>query len=333
MSKLIKRDWRNWEPEKSPSGGVGSGSGKLHCNKTSEIKKAVSINLKPVDMSKIVSKTSKNTPRRLNYAKGGLKYNKNNLDLKSKDFSTREKRQKILDKRDYLDWSESFNEDIEFDRNDNRARGIVSVSDESKDRRLANTLANIISKLAEDKTGEPIIGEDEWDVKEIMMRSITKRSIYSCMQSRERENIILVLDSSPSCSQMAMLYAKIAFLSVKIGCLDIYLAPNAFVTHKMDNRTGKYTSLYSIGKDKSFLLCDMDRLDNFFSNRVILFFGDYDGHRHIAKASHKNEIHWFNQDYEGTESDKQYLSDRKFDGNVYPCLNRKDLISITKTIR
>jgi len=170
-----------------------------------------------------------------------------------------------------------------------------------------------------------------------MMRSITKRNIYSCMQSRERENIVLVLDSSPSCQSTSELYAKIALLSVKIGCLDIYLAPNAYVTHKMNSKSYEYEPIFDLSKDSSFIICGMDELHNFFKNRVILYFGDWDGEDMISKASQTNEIHWFNKDYTYRTSYRfiDYIKKQQpdFGGTAYGCRTRKDLISITKTIR
>ena len=195
----------------------------------------------------------------------------------------------------------------------------------------------MVSKLAEERSGDVIIGEDEWDLQELMMRSITKRNIYSCMQSRERENIVMVLDSSPSCQSTSELYAKIAMLSVKIGCLDIYLAPNAYVTHKMNNKSYKYEPIFDSSKDSSFIVCGMDELHNFFKNRVILYFGDWDGEYMIAKASQTNEIHWFNKEYTHRTSYKfiDFIKEQQliFDGTAYGCRTREDLISITKTIR
>jgi hypothetical protein len=126
-------------------------------------------------------------------------------------------------------------------------------------------------------------------------------------------------------------------LSVKIGCLDIYLAPNAYVTHKMNNKSYKYEPIFDSSKDSSFIVCGMDELHNFFKNRVILYFGDWDGEYMIAKASQVNEIHWFNKEYTHRTSYRfiDFIKEQKliFDGTAYGCRTREDLISITKTIR
>ena len=336
MSKLIKRDWRNWQPPMSSSYSEKlSNYGKMSALKSPKLKPKMAKSIPSPPTNTI--KTSKRHPIRLKNNKGGVKFNKNNLDLKSKNFHKHEIEHALNNYDNNIRWSGQFDKKREFSRNDKRTKSVFAVAKESKDKRLANTLSIMVSKLAEERSGDVIIGEDEWDLQELMMRSITKRNIYSCMQSRERENIVMVLDSSPSCQSTSELYAKIAMLSVKIGCLDIYLAPNAYVTHKMNNKSYKYEPIFDLSKDSSFIVCGMDELHNFFKNRVILYFGDWDGEYMIAKASQTNEIHWFNKEYTHRTSYKfiDFIKEQQliFDGTAYGCRTREDLISITKTIR
>ena len=153
------------------------------------------------------------------------------------------------------------------------------------------------------------------------------------MQSRERENIVLVLDSSPSCERSARFYSKIAYLSCKLGNLDIYLAPNARITHKMNAKTREYEKVFDINKDKDMLLFDMDALHNFFRNRVILFFGDYDGMRQICGASENNEVYWLNNDYEDKQYHDEFLCGQKFHGTVFNVSSKEDLINTIRKLR
>ena len=336
MSKLIKRDWRNWQPPGASSySGKFSKYGKMTSLKSPKLVPNITKNIavKPIN----TIKPSKIHPIRLQKNKGGVKFNKNNLDLKSKNFHKHDIEHALDNYDNNIRWSNNFDSKCKYSNNDKRTKSVFAVAKESKDKRLANTLSIMVSKLAEERSGDVIIGEDEWDLQELMMRSITKRNIYSCMQSRERENIVMVLDSSPSCQSTSELYAKIAMLSVKIGCLDIYLAPNAYVTHKMNNKSYKYEPIFDLSKDSSFIVCGMDELHNFFKNRVILYFGDWDGEYMIAKASQTNEIHWFNKEYTHRTSYKfiDFIKEQQliFDGTAYGCRTREDLISITKTIR
>ena len=339
MSKLIKRDWRNWQPPATSSYSQKLSNyanyGKMSALKSPKLKPKIAKSIPSPPINTI--KTSKTPPKRLQNNKCGVKFNKNNLDLKSKDFPEH-RIEKALDNYDNnIRWSQHFDKNCKHNKNDKRTKSVFAIAKESKDKRLANTLAIMVSKLAEERSGDVIIGEDEWDLQELMMRSVTKRNIYSCMQSRERENIVLVLDSSPSCQSTSELYAKIALLSVKIGCLDIYLAPNAYVTHKMNNKSYEYEPIFDLSKDSSFIICGMDSLHNFFKNRVILYFGDWDGEDMIAKASQTNELHWFNKEYTYRTSYRfiDYIKEHQLDfgGTAYGCATREDLISITKTIR
>jgi len=328
MAKLIQRDWRNWKPPQTPSGSRNSSPVESQgLNSSDQLPSAT----KPVKATKkaIRLKNTKNTAKRINFNTGSDIFKKKNFGMIAKKQGNDYVNEMMDDFKSHLSWSKDF-ERYDYKPTMNRAKGIIATRDDSRDKRLANTIAIMISKLAEDKTGEPIIGEDEWDMQELMLRSITKRNIYSCMQSRERENIVLVLDSSPSCEHMSRLYSKIAYLSVKFGCLDVYLAPNAHITHKLNSKTGKYERVFDIKKHRDMIICGMDSIDKFFKNRIILFFGDYDGAFFLEKSSKINEIHWFNNDY-SSEHQEDYAYE--YCGSVYSCKTRQDLINIIRKLR
>ena len=344
MSKLIKRDWRNWKPQQTPSGKRstpgfdsfqslgGGGDNNIQAVKPKSVKKKA-VKLDNIHTNGINNKDFiRKTPARIKISGNKSLINNNNFNFRAKKLSETHKSIKIDSFDDSIEWSNELITSEKREINKNRARSIVSKANTTKDRRLSGALAVMISKLAEDKSGEPIIGEDEWDVQELMMRSITRRNIYSCMQSRERENIVLVLDSSPSCRDVAKLYSKIAFLSCKLGNLDIYLAPNARITHKMSVKTGQYEKVFDAERDEDMIVCGMDALHNFFNNRVILFFGDYDGTTQICSASHSNEIYWLNNSYDEYDH-KDYLRGKKFNGTVFDVSSRKDLINTIRKLR
>ena len=335
MDKLIKRDWRNWKQPQTPSGSTVSALGESQ-ELGADVQKCIKkVKLPKFDISskyKSIPKTSKIPSKRPKLNLGGGNYTKQNLDLKTKDFCDAHVDNMMMDYEQNIEWSNDFNNSIKWAQNQGRARNVFTVANESKDKRLANTLSIMVSKLAEDRVGEVTIGEDEWDIEQLMMRGITKRNIYSCMQSRERENIALVLDSSPSCQSEAELYSKMAYLSAKIGCLDIYLAPNAYVTHKYNIRTGLYDAIFDKDNDKNAILLELDKFHNFFKNRVVLFFGDWDGQQTILDASCHNEVHWFHSEFRYDEQDDiPHL--RRYNGAIYACKTREDLISTIKTIR
>lgn len=334
MGKLIKRDWRNWKPQsipsKRPSLEQGKGLPALGADgidttmksiqdipKVAQAKKAI----KPQKFNKLASRK---IPIRKNPKIIKMKQNKSYVSIAST-------------RLDYFDdenqWTKDFKQKVR-NINEEEARNTFTSAIESKDKRLSNSFARMISKYAEDHIGEPTIGEDEWDINELMMRGITKRNIYSCMQSKDRLNIALVLDSSPSCHQQSLLYHKIAALSNKLGSVDIYLAPNARLTHQFNSRISDYEPMFEDknGIKQDDIVLQLNYMNNYFKNRVIFFFGDYDGTLILKKCSKNNIIHWFNQDFDA-EDDEREVYRNGYKGKIYKCSNRKDLINITRGIR
>jgi len=333
LDKLIKRDWRNWKPQSIPSkrpssqqteglpavgaGGIDTAIKNIHSiPKVAQAKKAI----KPKKFKKVALPK---IPIRKSPKINQMKQNKTYAEISNNrlDYFDDEKR-----------WTQDFKEKI-IRINKEESHNTFKSAIESKDKRLSNSFARMISKYAEDHIGEPTIGEDEWDMNELMMRGITKRNIYSCMQSKEKLNIALVLDSSPSCHRQSILYHKIAALANKLGSVDIYLAPNARLTHQFNSRINDYEPMFedNNGIRVDDIVLKLNHMQNYFKNRVIFFFGDYDGTSILRKCSENNTIHWFNQDYDADDDYPDYR--RGFQGELYRCANRKDLINITKRIR
>ena len=219
------------------------------------------------------------------------------------------------------EWSKEFIYYV----NDESAKNTFKEHINSKDKRLQSMFARLISKYAEDYAGEAIIGEDEWDIDELMLRSITKRNIYSCKQSRDKIDIALVLDSSPSCHEESKLFHTLASLSNRLGNVDIYLAPNARLSHIFNSKTMSYDKLFEDGDD--IISVKGHHMHNYFHNRTVFFFGDNDGRIIINKCSVNNKVYWFNRDHDSE------LINKNFKGTAYKCKTREQLINIIKGIR
>ena len=201
-----------------------------------------------------------------------------------------------------------------------------------RDRRLGVELARTISKLAEDNIGAYTEGDDYWDCDRLAMRQITKESIFNCKMSREKHNIIIILDSSPSCSKYANFYSKIASQCVQYGDVELYDGPNARLVHIYKPR------------EKSFVkfLTAEDIYNNIhkwslFKNRTIIFFGDSDGLSIAVKNTVHNKVYYF---YTSDENDFQYaLQDHTDYGgdcntkNLKPIYNIKDVDSFMKACK
>ena len=114
-----------------------------------------------------------------------------------------------------------FTGDINMARNLNPATARKFDLDITGTRRMSVDFARIISKIAEDNSGNIIDGSDFWDMNKLINRTIDKRSIFNCKSSRELESIVLLLDSSPSCEQEAQLYTELASVAASFDDFDM----------------------------------------------------------------------------------------------------------------
>lgn len=209
--------------------------------------------------------------------------------------------------------------------------GKFSLTD-VKNRRLGVELSRTISKLAEDNIGAYTEGDDYWDCDRLAMRQITKESIFNCKMSREKHNIIIILDSSPSCSRYANFYGKIASQCVQYGDIELYDGPNARLIHKYQSKNKSFVTF--ITKEDIF---NNVHLWSLFKNRVIIFFGDADGFDIVLKNTLHNKVYYF---YSSRESYfKSYLNDYIHYGgkcntkNLKPIYNIKGIDSFMKACK
>ena len=190
---------------------------------------------------------------------------------------------------------EDFELNLDYSRiNKNPATSGNLTLNEVKNRRLAVELSRVISKLAEDHVGATTDGDDFWDCDRLVMRQFNKESIYSCRNSREKQNIVIMLDSSPSCEKQAKFYSDIASQVCQFGDVELYDAPNARLVHKYSPRDKRFVDFLTMDDVAN----NIHRLSA-FKNRVIIFFGDMDGFHVMANASFDNKIYYFHTDGEG----------------------------------
>ena len=190
---------------------------------------------------------------------------------------------------------EDFESSLDYSRiNKNPAASGKLTLNGVKNRRLAVELSRVISKLAEDHVGATTDGDDFWDCDRLVMRQFNKESIYSCRNSREKQNIVIMLDSSPSCEKQAKFYSDIASQVCQFGDVELYDAPNARLVHKYSPRDKRFVDFLTMDDVAN----NIHRLSA-FKNRVIIFFGDMDGFHVMANASFDNTIYYFHSDNEG----------------------------------
>ena len=121
-----------------------------------------------------------------------------------------------------------------------------------------------------------------------MYRTLDNRSLTHCKSKQELESLILILDSSPSCSEYARTYSQIATVATNHDDIDMYNAPNARIMYKYNARKKEFVQCWT-PED----VINGAHKWTYFKNRTILFFGDSDGIRVVKHASLNNTIHWF----------------------------------------
>ena len=224
-----------------------------------------------------------------------------------------------------------FTGDINMARNLNPATARKFDLDITGTRRMSVDFARIISKIAEDNSGKIIDGSDFLDMNKLINRTIDKRSIFNCKSSRELESIVLLLDSSPSCEREAQLYTELASVAANFDDVDMYNAPNARITHRYKKNKRKFLPCFELEDIKN----NAQRW-SYFKNRVIMFFGDFDGISVVLKGTHNNKVYWFCTEY---EDDIQYELDNHYTYNatnltVYANITSKErFLNAIKKIR
>lgn len=192
--------------------------------------------------------------------------------------------------------------------------------EELRRRRIMTTMALLMSKVAEDLTGWPIPGDDEWSVPDLMARRLDLRPLTQCRHSREKERIVIIIDTSGSCVHQARFFSSIATAAVSAGDVEIYDAPNAGI------RARKGRSGWRPVEHRGWN----------FSRRTVIFFGDFDGGDVVIRASRQNRLYWFC-------SENRYpdirvhpwcsLTFKSFRGRFFPCMAEEDFIRLLRKVR
>ena len=234
-----------------------------------------------------------------------------------------------------LDWSK----DSGLNRGIARYANDLNDTEGHRFRRLGNYTDMMISKFAEDQCGTDIFpGNEFWDEDALLNRVLTKVPIHICRKDRELEKVVLILDTSPSCSEQALLYANIARSVVGHGLVEMYDAPNGYITRKYCPIKNKFVEFM----DADSLIEDRFARWKKFKNRHIIFFGDTDGWNIVTEAMEINKVYWF-MNIECDELD-EYLSLLKMNKlmrmpkavrkRIYTnIMNTKDFINAIKRLK
>jgi hypothetical protein len=184
-------------------------------------------------------------------------------------------------------------------------------------RRLQMVFARIVGKLAEDFVGLPIAGDDEWDMDALLARSMDRRTLATCRQTREREALIVVMDISGSCRHHAEFFQSVSALAASQRDVELMSGNNGRIEAWWHAGTSTWRSI-TCGRWP-------------FRHRTILFFGDHDGQAIVTDASHRNRITWFSN--ETRERKAAGVIPGHFNGLYVPCGNDADLIRVARKLR
>ena len=226
---------------------------------------------------------------------------------------------------------EDFNSDLDMKRNLNAARKGKFELDTSSHRRLATEFARLVGKIAEDLTGEPEPGDEYWDIDRLLNRRLSKESILNCKMTRERESILMILDSSPSCQKQVKFYSELAAIATTHGDVELYNAPNARLVEMYNARKKEFVPFLT-----PYDLMDRVHKWSLFRNRVILFFGDSDGEQIVLKATENNDVYWFDHHkfYDHVELGRRRSAFNSKNLKMFFSMNNsEDLIRTMKKIR
>lgn len=235
-----------------------------------------------------------------------------------------------------------------------------------RNRRLSNLMDTLIGKLAQDMTGFPVEGDDEWDMHALMRRHIDKKPLSHCRQSREKERIIVYLDCSGSCGVLSSFYSEIAETCIKRGDVFLIRGGNSHIVsyfnpwlnnedpwQPIPPSMKRYRKMPMSAASRRMLLAfgiDGDDLDyfyehnsqrfwsTFFRNRTIIYFGDSDGFYHTMEASVHNKLYMMfqNASYPGhpiTQDPWRHASEIGASAKIYTVNKEKDIIKVIKKIK
>ena len=193
--------------------------------------------------------------------------------------------------------------------------------DEARRNRLAHVFTIIVSKVAEDLSGWPVPGDEEWDIPALMERHITRRPLAHCRRSREREAVVVILDTSGSCLPQARFYNQMADAAIQAGDVELYAAPNAGLRARRTREGWEALDDTSWG----------------FHGRTIIFFGDFDGGDAVVESSWHNKIYWFCSEGDRYPSMAQHpwcsYPMSYFHGRFYDCVDDDDFLRLWRKVR
>tara|TARA_R100000687_G_scaffold53248_1_gene42290 strand:- start:506 stop:1630 length:1125 start_codon:yes stop_codon:yes gene_type:complete len=158
-----------------------------------------------------------------------------------------------------------------FQRNERAAHSLGVQYFKSRNKRYGTAFANLIAKLAEDNSGNDVDGDEFWDEQLLAERTVTRHSINKCKKDKTKERIVLMLDTSPSCRQVANFYGLMANIAEGYDDIEVYDVPNGRIVHKYSRRYKRFVPAWNLED-----IINGAHEWKYMKNRTVLIFSDSD---------------------------------------------------------
>ena len=160
---------------------------------------------------------------------------------------------------------------VKFKHNERATHSLGIQYFDSRNKRYGTAFANLIAKLAEDNSGADIDGDEFWDEQLLTERTITRQNINKCKKDKTKERIVLMLDTSPSCRQVADFYGLIANIAESYDDIEVYDVPNGRIMHKYSRRYKRFVPAWNLED-----IINRAYEWKYMKNRTVLMFSDSD---------------------------------------------------------
>ena len=237
------------------------------------------------------------------------------------------------DDEDHDDEDDEEGYTYEEDNGNAKSNEEFSLGDNLPNKRLGTVFAQLVEHIAEELGIEDAEGDDFWDMRKLLKRSINPHiPLSECKKGKLKEKIVLILDTSGSCAWLAEFYSQIAQVAIEHGLVELYTAPNGIITAKWDKKKKSWTQISDDNGVESTGVGDWNTL---FENRTIIFFGDFDGADSVIEASWNNKIFWFSSEEryaDTTEHSWCHYALDSFRGDYLTCYGASDFVTNTRLI-
>ncbi|MEM1792867.1 MAG: hypothetical protein QXE92_01355 [Thermofilaceae archaeon] len=130
--------------------------------------------------------------------------------------------------------------------------------------RFAALFNRFLATIGETSTRVEREGGEQYSMKKLLLRSLTKEPLTKCKVKRERESALLLIDTSGSMLPWERLVMTVANAAKERGDVEVVEAPN-----------GYFPQLDAV------------------KNRVVIYIGDFDGGDTPVCLSWRNRVYWF----------------------------------------